>query len=107
MKPDILKRILVLEQRVNVNSVPDLIVISYEPEKKKWVIQESYCAKEGEFKTEVLETDRLEEYCVPIDFKGACIVNVLMFPEGAVCPTKAFSEKALPKNYDLICLSYE
>lgn len=76
MKNGILKRIEEIEKRARKISsdVPDLIMIFFRDDMKKWIVQKSFSGeKSGCCRQTVEEYEGLKEYVLPEGFAGVCI----------------------------------
>lgn len=78
---DILKRIKIVEDALNMSHCPELIMIDYNTEKKKYLVNEIYTNSKGrETKRKQMEVDLLSEYVFAPDFMGVCIMDLFNAP---------------------------
>ena len=77
----ILKRIQIVESKVNVSHCPDLIMIDYEEECGGYRIKETYMNPSGwgaKEKTHIVEN--MDKYMFPPGFDGTCIMDLFGAP---------------------------
>lgn len=77
----ILKRIQVVESKVNVSHCPELIMIHYDVDRKKYIINEKFMNAAGkEVKERMVEVDMMKDYIFPPEFMGVCIMDLFDAP---------------------------
>lgn len=78
---DILKRIKIVEDALNVSHCPELIMIDYNTEQNQFIVKETYTNSKGkETKRKQIEVDFLSEYVFAPGFMGVCIMDLFNAP---------------------------
>lgn len=78
---DILKRIKKVESAINASQCPELIMISYNENEQKYIVNEIYINEKcKEVKRANLEFMCLSKYVFSSDFMGVCILDLVNAP---------------------------
>ena len=86
IRKDLLKRIIAVENALCVSHSPELITISYDSDKGKYIVKETFMNNDGAAtKTANIEIDTIDQYIFDPGFMGVCIMDLFNAPLPEVC----------------------
>lgn len=98
------KRIQVVESKLNVSHCPELIMIHYDMDRKKYIINERFMNAAGkQVKDNTVEVELMEAYIFPPEFIGICIMDLFDAPVAipnlyVINGAEVRREENIPKN---------
>ena len=83
----LLKKTEQIERRIadKESAPPNLIMISYSPDKGKWIVFEDYMSKKKVLQKRIIkEIVVLQDYVFPSNYYGQVLLNMMEHPEGNI-----------------------
>ena len=98
------KRIQAVEGKVNVSHCPELIMIHYDVDRKKYIVNERFMNAAGkEVKNRMVEVELMKDYIFPPGFNDICIMDLFDAPVAipnlyVINGAEVRREENIPKN---------